>query len=96
MTADQLRLEQLAETAHIQRTTWQHRRVVGWRGMRRALPLLHEFDEVLVDDLGAVEALVTGTDGNGVGHGVRGFVWRVGRKAAFSGMAKLAGWIPDR
>jgi hypothetical protein len=47
----------------VERAARQHRLIAARRGMRPAPPHLHELDEILIDDLGAIESLVTGADG---------------------------------
>ena len=55
---DQLRFEQLEKTPGIERAARQHRLGPARRGMRRAPPQSHKFEEVLIDHLGTVETLV--------------------------------------
>ena len=77
MAADQLRFEQFAEAARIERAAREDRGVVGRRRAARAVPLTHELLEVRVADLGAVEALHAGRDriGNDCEHRVTFSPW---------------------
>jgi hypothetical protein len=68
MARDQLRFQQFPKASRIERAARKHRLIVARRGTHIALPLLHELSEVLIDDLSAVKALVTGGDGLSVGH----------------------------
>src|SRR5690606_8166043 len=55
--ADQLRLEQLAETLRVERAAVEDRFASRRRRLDLAVPVAHELAEVDVADLGAVEAL---------------------------------------
>src|SRR6185312_8010177 len=62
MPRNQLRLEQLAEIARRADAARQHGFAVTRRAVHLPVPGLHELGEILVDDFGAVEALVAGRD----------------------------------
>ena len=72
VAADQLRLEQMQEIRGRERGTGQHRGIGGRRGLDRAVPGLHEIAEILVADLGAIEATHAGGDRTGNRGGVDG------------------------
>ena len=71
VATDQLRFEEFAEALCVQRTALQNRVFGRGLAVRRAVPGLHEFDEIDIANFGAVEPLHACGDriGNGCEHG---------------------------